>query len=172
MFRIDTERLFIRPWTDDDRPAFKALTDNPLVMEHVHRGEPYNASEIDEWFSRQARHMATYGFCMGALVEKASGEVIGVAGTQPLGDDLEIGWWLASDRWGRGYATEAGAAAMDYVLNHLQRPRAIAIIHPTNEPSKRVAARLGMQYEGRFTGEQLRHRLPQLLVDVYSRNRE
>jgi len=172
MFRLETERLLIRPWNDPaDRVAFRALTEDPEVMRYVHRGEPYSDAEVDEWFARQARWMRELDVCMGAMIEKATGTLIGLAGTQPLGTtgDLEIGWWLAREAWGRGYATEAGGAAMRHVLETLGRPRAIAIIDPPNEPSKRVAERLGMHYVKRTTGVELGHRRPEIVVDYYVR---
>jgi RimJ/RimL family protein N-acetyltransferase len=172
VFRLETERLLIRPLQPDDRPAFAALTHDPEVMKYVHAGQPYSEEELDEFFTRQARQLAQAGVCMGALIEKSTGRLCGIAGTQPLGDDYEIGWWLASDVWGRGYATEAGAVAMNHVLNVLQRPRVVAIIDPGNEPSKRVVERLGMKCEGRFTGAQLRHRHPDIVVDFFTRERD
>ena len=171
MFRLETERLIIRPWQPDDRPALAAITHDPEVMKYVHAGKPYSEEELDELFARQARQLADFGVCMGALVEKSTGRLAGVAGTQPLGDDYEIGWWLARDLWGRGYATEAGRAAMQHVFDVLERPRAVAIIDPENESSKRVVARLGMTCEGRFTGAQLGHRMPEIVVDLFTRNR-
>jgi RimJ/RimL family protein N-acetyltransferase len=110
------------------------------------------------------------GVCMGAMVEKSTDRVIGVAGTQPLGKDFEIGWWLARDVWGRGYATEAGDAAMRHVLETMAFSRAVAIIDPGNQPSIAVASRLGMNYDGRYTGAQLGHRMPEIVVDLYVRN--
>jgi RimJ/RimL family protein N-acetyltransferase len=171
MFTLETERLVVRPWRTDDRAAFAALTHDPAVMRYVHGGAPYAEDEIDEFFGRQARQLAELDVCMGAMIEKASGEIIGVAGVQPLGTtgDLEIGWWLRQDRWGRGLATEAGAAAMRHVLETLQRPRVVAIIDVDNDPSKRVAARLGMHYERRCTGADLGHRKPEIVVDLYAR---
>ena len=173
MFRLETERLLIRPWEPDDRPAFVAMTQDPEIMRFVHGGRPYTGEEIENFLARQARQLAEYGVCMGALVEKSSGRVVGVAGTQPLGQssDFEIGWWLARDQWGRGYATEAGAAAMHHVLHELERPRAVAIVDPGNDASVRVTARLGMRCEGRFSGAQLTHRLPDIVVDLFSRDR-
>src|SRR5436853_191835 len=146
MFLLETERLLIRPWQPADRPALKAFTQDPEVMRYVHGGVPYSEAEIDEFLARQARQLAEHDLAMGALVEKASGRLAGVCGVQPLGTtgDLEIGWWLARDLWGRGYATEAGAAAMHHVLETLGNPRVAAIIDPVNEPSQRVVARLGM----------------------------
>jgi ribosomal-protein-alanine N-acetyltransferase len=171
MFGLETDRLFIRPWTPADRPAFIALTEDPEVMRYVHGGQPYAEDEVDEWFTRQARQLAEHDVCMGALIEKASGRLVGIAGTQPLGTtgNLEIGWWLARDVWGRGYATEAGGAAMRHVLETLGHKRVVAIIDPDNEPSKRVVGRLGMHYESRVTGEQLGHRKPQIVVDLFAK---
>ena len=107
------------------------------------------------------------------LVEKSTNRVAGLSGTQPLGttSDLEIGWILSRDVWGRGFATEAGAACMRHVLETLNRPRVVAIIDPANEPSKRVAARLGMTYEATYTGTQLGHRFPDIVVDLFVRER-
>ena len=171
MFRLETERLVIRPWQPDDRPAFTAVMSHPEVTKYVHGGKPYTEAEVDEWFARQARQLAEHDMCMGALVEKATDRVVGLAGTQPLGTtaDLEIGWILGRDAWGHGYATEAGAAAMRHVLETLNRPRVVAIIDPANHPSKRVAARLGMTYEATYTGAELGHRFPEIVVDLFVR---
>ncbi|HXH90956.1 MAG TPA: GNAT family N-acetyltransferase [Thermoanaerobaculia bacterium] len=171
MFRLETDRLYIRPWTPADRPAFTGLTEDPEVMRYVHGGQPYAEDEVDEWFTRQARQLAEHDVCMGALIEKATGRLVGIAGTQPLGTtgNFEIGWWLARDVWGRGYATEAGGAAMRHVLETLGHKRVVAIIDPDNEPSKRVVGRLGMHYESRVTGEQLGHRKPQIVVDLFAK---
>jgi RimJ/RimL family protein N-acetyltransferase len=173
MFRLETPRLLIRPWEPADRAAFTAMARDPVVMRFVHRGEPYTEEEVDGFLERQARQLAQFDVCMGAMVEKTSGRVIGVAGTQPLGksDDFEIGWWLARDEWGHGYATEAGAAALNHVLETLNRPRAVAIIDPGNDASVRVTERLGMRYDGRYTGAQLTHRLADIVVDLFVRDR-
>ena len=170
MFRLETDRLLIRPWEPGDRPVFAGIMADPEVTKHIHGGLPFTDQETDDFFARQSRQLAEHGLCMGALVEKASGEVVGIAGTQPLGTtgDLEIGWILARRAWGRGYAVEAGRAAMTHVLETLARPRVVAIIDLENAPSKRVAARLGMLYEGRYTGAQLGHRKPEV-VDLYAR---
>jgi RimJ/RimL family protein N-acetyltransferase len=166
MFGYETDRLRIRPWTEDDREAFGAIWDDPEVSRYVH-------AEFDEFAARQARHLANDGVCMGAVVEKATGAVIGISGTQHLGTtgDLEIGWIFRRAVWGRGYATEAGAAAMRHVLETLGRTRVVAIIDPENEASKRVAERLGMVYEARRTGAELGHRLPDIVVDLFSKTR-
>lgn len=173
MFGLETARLIIRPWRADDRAAFAAIMCDPEVTHYVNGGRPYTDTQIDEYFARQARQIEEFDMCMGAVVEKSSGRVIGLGGTQPLGttNDLEVGWILLRAAWGHGYATELGGAAMRHVLETLGRPRVVAIIDPENEPSKRVAARLGMQYEARYTGAQLGHRMPEIVVDLFYKER-
>src|SRR5688500_18930194 len=173
MFGFDTPRLIIRPWRDEDRTTFASIMRDRDVMRYVHGGTPYTESELDEFLSRQARTLKDHAMCMGAVIEKSSNKLIGLSGAQPLGTtgDLEIGWIFAREAWGHGYATEAGAAAMKHVLETLGRKRVVAIIDPPNEPSKRVAARLGMQYEATYTGEQLGHRKPEIVVDLFFKER-
>lgn len=171
MFGLETARLSIRPWRADDRPAFAAMMSNPEVTKFLNGGRPYSEQQFDDLMARQTRNLTEHGVCMGAVIEKSSGRIIGHSGTQPLGttSDLEIGWVFAREAWGHGYATEAGAASLKYVLETLGRPRVVAIIDPDNEASKRVAARLDMQWEARYTGAQLGHRFPDIVVDLFYR---
>ncbi|MDQ3282528.1 MAG: GNAT family N-acetyltransferase [Acidobacteriota bacterium] len=173
MFRLETERLIIRGWEAADRPALAAMAQDPVVVEFVHGGVPFTEEEVDGMLARQAKQLADFDLCMGALVEKTSNRVVGVTGIQPLGTtgELEIGWWLARDVWGRGYATEAGGAAMRHVLETLGHPRVLAIIDPANERSKAVVRRLGFHYDSRVTGAQLGHRMPEIVVDLFARER-
>jgi RimJ/RimL family protein N-acetyltransferase len=174
LFGLETARLIVRPWRAEDRPAFAAIMSDPEVTHYVNFGRPYTEAQMDEWLARQARQLAEHDLCMGAVIEKSSGRLIGLSGIQPLGTtgDLEIGWIFGRDAWGHGYATEAGRAAMEHVLETLGRARVVAIIDPDNEPSKRVAARLGMRWEARCTGAQLGHRLPDIVVDLFYREKE
>lgn len=173
MFQLETDRLLIRPWQAQDRTSFTSLMQDTEVTRYVNAGLAYTEKDVDEFLARQSRQLAEHDMCMGAVVEKSSNRVIGIAGTQPLGTtgDLEIGWIFAREVWGKGYATEAGAAAMHHVLETLGRRRVVAIIDPPNEPSKRVAARLGMQYEARYSGAQLGHRKPEIVVDLFFKTR-
>ena len=140
-------------------------------MKYVHGGLPYAEHEVDEFLTRQARQLAEHDLGMCAIREKPTLRIVGVAGAQPLGTtgDIEIGWWLAREVWGRGYATEAGRAAMNHVLETLGRKRVVAIIDPGNAPSVAVVTRLGMKYEKRVTGADLGHRKPEIVVDLFSR---
>lgn len=172
-FRLESDRLIIRPLRPDDRDPFATLMSDPEVTRYVHGGVPYRDDEVDEFFARSARNLAEHGVCMGALEEKESGRMVGISGIQPLGTtgNLEIGWILSRAAWGRGYATEAGGLALQHVLGTLERPRVCAIIDTGNEASVKVATRLGMQYDRRYTGAELGHRKPEIVVDLFYRER-
>jgi RimJ/RimL family protein N-acetyltransferase len=90
-------------------------------------------------------HWQLGGYGMWALIEQATGRLIGRAGLyNPEGwPRLEAGWLLARDRWGRGFATEAGHAILAYAFTQLSAEHVISLIHPANTASIRVAERLG-----------------------------
>jgi RimJ/RimL family protein N-acetyltransferase len=174
MFIVETETLLIRPWHEPtDRPAFCAMTADPIMMRYMSDGIPWTDAMNDDFFVRQRRNMETAGVSMGALVDRESDKVIGVAGLQPLGTTglLEVGWWVMRTYQGRGIATQAGRMAMDYAFDALDQTEVKAITLPGNLASLRVMEKLGMTYEGVVTGRQLGHRLPELEVVMYGATR-
>lgn len=86
---------------------------------------------------------------MWALIEQATGRLIGRAGLyNPEGwPGLEVGWLLARDRWGQGFATEAGHTVLAYAFAQLSADHLISLIHSANTASIRVAQRLGERLE-------------------------
>ncbi len=148
-FPIETARLAIREWRTEDRPAFARMSGDAEMMRYINAGRPLGDDEVDEFFERQARFLAEHGFCMGAMTLKPHGEVIGIAGMQPLDipGEIELGWWTWKDHWGQGYAAEAGAAFIEFGFRRLGLKRLVAVIDPGNAASARVAAKLGMHYE-------------------------
>jgi RimJ/RimL family protein N-acetyltransferase len=92
-----------------------------------------------------AGSFALLGFGMFSVIEKASGDWIGRVGPwMPEGwPGTEVGWGLARHTWGKGYATEAAAAAIDWAFETLGWREVIHCIHPDNTPSQKVAQRLG-----------------------------
>src|SRR5688572_4136289 len=97
MFGLETDRLLIRPWVDADRPALKELLQDTEVTRYIHDGKSFSDKDVDATLVRHASNLAQYQVCMGAVIEKSSGRLIGLAGIQPLGTtpDLEIGWVFA-----------------------------------------------------------------------------
>jgi RimJ/RimL family protein N-acetyltransferase len=166
-----TERLLARPWNpEQDSEAASALYFDPEVMRFLPPRQPL--ASLEEVRARVERY-ADPGRGSYALIERASGLLVGnvVLGRIPDGDgnltdDYQVGWHLRRDRWGQGYATEAGKAALERGFLGLGLSVIHALVDPGNTASARVALRLGMEPQGRterYYGEELElFRLPRI----------
>lgn len=172
-FRVETPRLTVRPWRDGDRPVLTRLATDPRIMRWIAAGDPWGEAEIESFLDRQRRLLATRGYCLGAVVARASEAVIGIAGLQPLGttEDVEIGWWLLPSEWGRGHATEVGGAVMRFAFDVAGLERVVAISRPDNARSIGVMERLGMEPLGTATGADLGLGVPDMVVVRFARTR-
>ena len=143
---IRTARLCIRPFDSGDVDPMANVYGDPEVMRHVCIGvldRPGTAALLEDYRRAQEQR----GFSTWAVVEKASGAVIGDVGFglyEPTGEP-ELGYTLAASAWGRGYALEAARACVDAAFAHLPQRRLVAKIEPENERSLRLAQRLGMR---------------------------
>jgi RimJ/RimL family protein N-acetyltransferase len=147
---LRTERLLMRGFGGDDLDGWAAICTDSEVTRWV--GDPDGLSREDAW-RRMAYfigHWELRGFGQWALVEQATGELVGRAGLlQPEGWlGLEVGWMVARAHWGRGFAPEAGRASIDWARDALGADHIISLIEPENERSARVAEKLGMEVEG------------------------
>jgi RimJ/RimL family protein N-acetyltransferase len=110
--------------------------------------QPYDREGVVAWIERAASSYRSNGFGLLAVEERASGVFLGDCGpTVQLVDGeshVELGWHIRRDRWGRGIATEAGAACRDWCFATLQLDHVISLIRPENRQSSRVAEKLGM----------------------------
>ncbi|MEE2680000.1 MAG: GNAT family N-acetyltransferase [Myxococcota bacterium] len=169
-FRLRTERTRIRPWEPSDRACFARLATDPRVMRHITDGRAWTEEEIDEFLTRQARHLAQHGFCLGALSLDAVPGVAGLCGMQPLGttNDVEVGWWLAPEHWGQGLATEAARSVLAFARDQQRLSRLLAIARSENRASTRIMEKLGMQFAGIHTGAELGLRQPDIELATYS----
>lgn len=138
-----TERLILRRPAAEDLDGWAAFSADPVATEHL--GGPIERSVA--W-----RHMATMagswdllGHGMFSVIERATGKWVGRLGPwQPEGwPGTEIGWGVAGEFAGRGYAHEGAVAAMDYAVDVLGWTRIIHTISPENTRSIRLAQRLG-----------------------------
>lgn len=140
---IETERLRLRPPTIKDVDELVALHAEPEVMQFM--GALDQASLI-EWVQLTRRDWAERGHGRVAIIERATGRLLGRAGLKrwaQLGE-TELGWVLHPDAWGRGLASEAGRASAQWGFQNLEVPYLTAMIHPENARSIAVAKRLGM----------------------------
>jgi RimJ/RimL family protein N-acetyltransferase len=122
---------------------------DPEVMRFLEDGYPLDRAAAFRSIAVHIGHWHLRGYGQWALVERATGELVGRAGLwQPEGwPGLEVGWLLDRGSWGRGFATEAGRAAIDYAFGVVGARRVISLIRPGNHPSIRVAERLGESHQ-------------------------
>jgi len=146
---IETQRLLMRPWRDDDVVPFQAICSDPAVMATL--GPPLDSEQTAALIERMRGIDAAHGHCFWALERRDDARLIGWCGAirgsvGPVADKPEIGWRLASDCWGRGYATEAAKAAVAWVFDNLADEAVWAITWRGNVRSRAVMERLGMQH--------------------------
>lgn len=144
---LRTERLLLRGWRDADRAPFAALNADPLVVEHLQGALTREAS--DAFVDRIETHWREQGWGLWAVEVPGSTPFIGYVGLWPapfLDRDppIEIGWRLATDSWGHGYATEASRAVLGFAFRELGLERVHSFTVPQNERSWRVMERIGM----------------------------
>jgi RimJ/RimL family protein N-acetyltransferase len=121
--RLDTERLLLRELRDGDVPPLAALNADPRVMQHF--PAPLSAAETEEMVGRIRAHVAARGFGMWAVEVRGGAPFIGLVGLAVPRFEahftpcVEVGWRLAAEHWGRGYATEAARAAVAFGFDRL-----------------------------------------------------
>ena len=153
--RVETPRLVLRRFGDDELDAFIAVWSDPSVRAALDPAGAADPAHAPERFRHHLEHWREYGFGLWAVEERPRGEVAGWIGpTHPtfvpeLADEVEIGWTLRRPYWGRGLATEGAAAAVEAAVAHLEPERLVSLITPDNRRSIAVATRLGMREAGR-----------------------
>lgn len=172
---LATERLLLRQWRQEDKAPFAALNADPAVMEHF--PATLNRDESDAFADRVAALIAKQGWGLWAVERKVDGAFIGFVGLHypeklPFSPCIEVGWRLAREFWGHGYATEAARACLDFAFAVLQEESVVSFTAVSNARSQAVMRRLGMEQESFFehpavpVGHQIRphvlFRLPHL----------
>jgi RimJ/RimL family protein N-acetyltransferase len=142
---IQTERLILRRWRDDDAAPFAALNDDPDVMAHF--PARLSREESDAMVGRIRAHFDREGFGLWAVEVAGGAPFIGFTGlARPAWrpDVVEVGWRLARPHWGHGYATEAARAALAWGWANLPVDEIVAFVVPSNARSQAVMQRLGL----------------------------
>ena len=160
--RLDlaTSRLLVRPYRASDLDDVYEVLRDPAVFWWA--TEPYTRERAAQWLADEIAFVERDNAGRHAVVLRETGEVIGGVGLVPRdlphGREIELGYHLRHDLWGRGYATEAGAACRGRAAA-AGLTRVIARIYLANRRSEAVACRLGFAPEGRLLWAGLPHRL-------------
>ena len=146
MLILETERLLLREFVAEDVDALAAVLSDPETMRYY--PAVLDRAGVAAWIERNRRRYANDGHGLWAMVLKSSGEMIGDCGltrqTVDEVNEIEIGYHVRRDLWGRGYAPEAARACRDYGFERLGAERLISLIRPENIPSRRVAEKNGL----------------------------
>jgi RimJ/RimL family protein N-acetyltransferase len=150
---LKTKRLLLRGFRDGDLDAVAAMCADPDVMRYLGDGRTLDRADAWRQMAMFVGHWTLRGFGNWAVQELGSGAYVGRVGLfYPEGwPGRELGWVLAREHWGKGYATEAAGAVLDHVFEILGWPRTISLIYRDNARSIRVAERLGAHLEGQAT---------------------
>ena len=165
--RIETDRLVLRHWRKDDFRPYHAIVSHPEV--HKHFGpQPMTAEDCWRRIMASVGGWQLNGFGTWAVERKSGGKLVGNVGfftawrdLEPeFGDEPEMGWMFAAETHGQGIACEACRAAIAWLEKHLLPTPIWAIIAPANEPSLKLAGKLGFEP----IGEALYHEEPTLVL--------
>ena len=155
----ETKRLSLRTWEAADREPYATHCNQPRVMKMLGGVQEREDLAADvEWFIECQRR---FGHALWVLERKGDGAFLGFTGLdrlrtesgevpELLHDQVEIGWRLRSDAWGRGYASEAAYVSLDIAFRVRRFPLVVSRIHPKNAPSIRLASKLGLERDRRW----------------------
>ena len=149
MVRLETKRLLLRPFVEEDLDAYARISADAETMRHLGDGRPLTRPEAWRQMAFFLGHWQLRGYGLWAAADRETGTLVGRIGLfNPEGwPGLEVGWLIDCARWGRGLATEGGRAALAYAFSQLGADHVISVIRPDNRASIRVAEKLGMTFE-------------------------
>jgi RimJ/RimL family protein N-acetyltransferase len=145
---LQTERLILRRLRPDDLEAFAAMNADPEVMRYF--PAYLERAETEALVARMDRHFERHGFGWWAVEAPDVAAFVGFVGLMippfhaPFTPYVGVGWRLVRSAWGRGYATEAGQASVNFAFERLGLGEIVSMAVTDNHPSRRVMERLGM----------------------------
>ena len=146
---LETDRLLLRKYVEEDAEAFFELNSDPKVLRFVPDKQLLNVEQarqilIDHPIADYRKH----GFGRGACILKSTGQQIGFAGLKYLEelDEVDVAYRLLPAFWGQGLATEAALASVRYGFDELGLKRIIGLAMPENVASIRVLEKAGLHY--------------------------
>jgi RimJ/RimL family protein N-acetyltransferase len=145
---LRTKRLILRRWISEDREPFAILNADPAVMEHF--PATLSRAESDALADRIEAHFAKHAFGLWAVEIPGVAPFVGYVGLSAPSFQahftpcVEVGWRLARDHWGKGYATEGARAALAFGFEQLHLDEIVSFTTSANLRSRRVMERIGM----------------------------
>lgn len=143
---LRTPRLILRPFQSSDAAELCRIQQIESVLRYFPNPVPPPLERVERYLAGQQAHWEQYGYGNWAVEPDKSGRFAGWAGLQylPETNEIEVGYLLDPAVWGKGYATEAARASLQWGFDHFPFPEIIALVHPENTASLRVAAKCGL----------------------------
>jgi len=178
MYALETQRLGLRPFLEEDLEFLVELHADPDVTRYIGYGVPRTRAETQQFFEKTLKGYAEDSLGQMAVCLRGSGRLVGRCGLSrleveshpaaghpprwywfrgsapaglPIEDDVELGYTFAQEHWGHGYATESAKAIRDLAFRNLNLQSFASAIAPANLASKNVARKLGSEFEGIVT---------------------
>lgn len=151
--QIETARLLMRPFTNNDAANLFKLDSNPEVHRYLGNNPVHSPEQISGVIASVQQQYEQYGIGRWITIEKSSGDFIGWSGlkwiTEPENGKqhfYDVGYRFVPEHWGKGYATEATLASLYYGFTRLTAPEIIGTVHQENKASRRVLEKCGLLY--------------------------
>ncbi|MGH7758249.1 MAG: GNAT family N-acetyltransferase [Candidatus Dormibacteria bacterium] len=148
---LETPRLLLRSWRDQDRAPFAALNADPEVMEHFPSRMTQEQSDL--LVERILTQFRARGWGLWAVEVKQGPQFAGFVGLNPVDldvpfrDQVEVGWRITRSEWGQGYATEAAARSLAFAFSELRLKQVVSFTSTPNWRSQRVMVKLGLTHD-------------------------
>lgn len=145
---ITTENLRLRPFTPEDTTAMHHILNGRDVLKYFPGTPSPSVEQVQRMIGRLLAHWQDKSYGLWAVEHHATGTLLGRCGLQLISetDEVEIDFILDRDYWGRGFATEAGQASLQFGFKELNLASIVGIVHPENLASQRVLTKLGLQF--------------------------
>ncbi len=147
---IETDRLQLRRWRESDREPFAAMNADQRVMEFFPK--QLSTDESHAYVSRIGQHFDEHGFGLWAVEVKNVAPFVGFIGLAipqfpaHFTPCVEIGWRLAAEHWGCGYAAEGALSVLEFAFSSLRLEEVVAMTAARNQRSQRVMEKIGMTH--------------------------
>lgn len=145
---IQTANLALRPLQAADAEVLYRIYQVDGVLQYFPSTTPPPLEKVERFVAGQEKHWAQYGYGNWGILPQGADEIIGWAGLQflPETNETEVGYLLNRPFWGRGYATQAAQAALDFGFEHFNFAQVIGLTHPENIASQRVLEKCGLRF--------------------------
>src|SRR5512136_1050757 len=145
---VKTPRLLLRPLQPADAAVLHRINQSEGVLRYFPNPTPPPLDKVQRFIAGQQAHWEKYGYGNWGILPAGEKEIVGWAGLQflPELNETEVGFLLDRPFWGKGYATEAARASLDFGFEHFDLDHIIALVHPDNVASRRVIEKCGLIY--------------------------